>query len=309
MTKKIKRVLSLDGGGCRGSLPAFILSYIESKYEKPCHELFDMVAGTSIGGIMACLISTGHTAQEIKGFFSDDAPRIFGKVVPFGWGGILRPRYSEEILAGVLKDKLRGPDGQLGSATMEDCKIPIVITAEDVNSSSPPTLFQSGDGYDEIALWKIGRATSAAQTYFKPMQIGSKVLWDGGNVTNNPSLVAYVRACKLWPDCDVHILSLGCGETTWPLDIRSTVGSSYSWGIVKVVATMLGRALDVAPKLVDYELTELMGESESYTRIQSVTPTVTALDDSSPEALHQMRLVSDHLIATNKKVLDDFFAS
>ena len=70
---------------------------------------------------------------------------------------------------------------------------------------------------------------------------------------------------------------------------------------------MLGRALDIAPKLVDDELTELMGERESYTRLQPVTPTVTALDDASPEAIRMMRAVASQLITSNRKVLDSFF--
>ena len=170
--KKIKYVCSIDGGGCRGMVPALVLAYMESKYGKPCHEMFDMVAGTSIGGILACLISTGVPATDTTSFFTVNGPQIFGKVVPFGWGGILRPRYNEKILEGVLKDKLRDPSRQL-PATLHDCKVQLLVTAEDVNSVSPPTLFQSGDGYDNLELWKIGRATSAAQTYFKPMQIGN----------------------------------------------------------------------------------------------------------------------------------------
>ena len=72
----MKKILSIDGGGMKGYVPCSVLVELEKRMGKPCYEVFDMVSGTSIGGILACLISSGKSASEALEFFTTDGPAI-----------------------------------------------------------------------------------------------------------------------------------------------------------------------------------------------------------------------------------------
>ena len=75
----------------KGYIPCSVLIALEAKAGKPCGEIFDLFAGTSIGGIMACLLATGRSAADSIKFFNEDGPKIFGHHQFLGHNGIFRP--------------------------------------------------------------------------------------------------------------------------------------------------------------------------------------------------------------------------
>src|SRR4051812_40862145 len=112
------RVLSIDGGGIRGIIPAMILAEIEVRAKTPICKLFDLIAGTSTGGILTlALTKPGEngapefSAQELISFYRDNGPEIFASNVWHRWGGVIadaiRPRYPTDGIEKVLSERFK----------------------------------------------------------------------------------------------------------------------------------------------------------------------------------------------------------
>ena len=106
-----RRILSLDGGGIRGLIPARILQHIESRTGKLIHELFDLIAGTSTGGILATGLTSPNplTAKQMVKIYADQGAEIFNRSLWKGvtsLGGISDERYDARPLERILSDKL-----------------------------------------------------------------------------------------------------------------------------------------------------------------------------------------------------------
>jgi hypothetical protein len=199
----IKNILCIDGGGMKGLIPCLVLVELEARAKKLCCEIFDLISGTSIGGIMAGLLAVGIPASEAAKFFTEDGPVIFRKT---WWRrfGLLAPRYSAETIEQVLQRRF-------GDLTLRDCKTKLLVTSLDVVSKKPYFFNNFTPGFINYKLWQVTRATSAAQTYFPPLKLGKMILWDGGNIANNPSLCALAHTSTF--QGDEKMLSLGCGRT------------------------------------------------------------------------------------------------
>lgn len=291
----MKTILSIDGGGMKGYIPCSVLMEIERRAKRPCYEIFDIVAGTSIGGILASVISTGQSATEVIKFFTEDGPKIFGRVQPFGWGGVLRPRYAAEPLESALKVRL-------GSATLKDCKVPLLVTAFDLNAYTP-VFFKSTKPNPNYALWEIGRATSAAQTYFPGFKLDDMILWDGGNAANNPTLCVVAEAFKLWGEHEkFRVLSVGCGAA------KSAVAPDklISPGIVVVGAETLGLLLDANDELPNYIMKQMLFDTDGYFRIQPETTRKLTLDGSDSKALKDLKDEAELCVHAFSDVIDQF---
>ncbi len=232
MNKELK-VLTLDGGGVRGYLSAKILANIEQLLNEANNEninigqRFDLIAGTSTGGIIACALSIGKSAKEIFNLYETLIPEVF---IPQN-NGIFQSKYSSEI----LKEKL---DDILGRNTLADVITDLCITSVDVENSSPRFHKSSYFGRNTIRLDEklidLALATSAAPTYFPLVDtLHSTNLTDGGMVANNPSLVALIDAMELTDNNlkNISLISIGTGEQChMPYDIESLKnGGKQDW--------------------------------------------------------------------------------
>src|ERR1700757_473457 len=101
-----RTILSLDGGGMRGILTIQLLKKLEEVVGIPCHQLFDMVAGTSTGGIIAGLIATGHTAVEIEKMYEDLVTQVFDKRA-LGNRFVNPPAFTKGKYRPLLKDVVK----------------------------------------------------------------------------------------------------------------------------------------------------------------------------------------------------------
>jgi len=195
-------ILSLEGGGCNGMMYCYLLAELERITDKKCNEIFDFITGTSIGGIIAALLSVGKSAQECIQFFMDDAPIIFQK----RWyhKGVFSSKYKAGIIEGILK-------GKFGNKTSKDCKTKLLIPAFNLTTEDP-FFFKSYEGKD-FPLWAACRATSSAQIYFPAFEYDGEIYWDGGNEMNSPEAAAMADAIKLGIKREnIKILSIGCGD-------------------------------------------------------------------------------------------------
>src|SRR5271157_2514121 len=173
----MKTILSVDGGGMKGYIPCSVLIALEAKAGKPCGEIFDMFAGTSIGGIIVCLLALGRSALDSLKFFSEDGPKIFGHQQFLGYSGILRPRYSAQPLEECLRDRLKivPPSGLAWEPSLSSVKKALLVTAFDLTAYEP-VFFKTPNPDTDYMLWQVCRATSAAQTYFPAFRLDNMVL-------------------------------------------------------------------------------------------------------------------------------------
>ena len=227
-----KRILSLDGGGVRGILSLGFLEKLEAllreRHNNPnlllC-DYFDLIGGTSTGSIIATGLSMGMSASELKKYYFEMADNIFGKkknIINYISKG---ERYDIKPLRSALKSVIG--DTKLGDQERIKTGLCIVTKRADTFSTWPFINHPEGKFYKEnkdLDLWKIVRASSAAPTYFLPINLelgdGEKGAFiDGGiSMANNPSLTLLLIATlkgfpfhwPMGPD-NLMIVSVGTG--------------------------------------------------------------------------------------------------
>ena len=171
------RILSIDGGGIRGIIPATVLSEIERRTGRHVAELFDVIAGTSTGGILACGLtlpdSAGHparTAAELVRMYVDEGPRIFPHEFLGRIRSLVDEKYPQKGIESVLQT-------YMGDAMLSDTLTEIVVTAYDIERRRP-FFFRSAraraDARYDFPLRMVARSTSAAPTYFEPFLLPAK---------------------------------------------------------------------------------------------------------------------------------------
>lgn len=239
--KKKFRILSIDGGGLRGIVPLMVIKRIEEESGKRIHELFDMVVGTSTGGIIVCGllasedgVSPKLTVDSLMDLYTSKANEIFpyGNVLSrFGrWcRSWVSPKFSPSGL-----DKNLGE--YFGNLTLLDFIKPGIITSYDVRNHEV-VMFKSRKASESdlnAPLYKVCRATSAAPTYLPSYEIHfdgkDRICVDGGVYINNPSMSGVSDVIKVYginPQ-DIEVLSLGTGSHPPSLDHTAKYGK-LSW--------------------------------------------------------------------------------
>ncbi|MBI9034012.1 MAG: patatin-like phospholipase family protein, partial [Bacteroidales bacterium] len=169
-----KAILCLDGGGIRGILTLQLLKKVEQIAGIPCYKIFDMVSGTSTGGIIAGLIALGKTAVEIDGLYRNLVTKVFKKR---NWRAnrfVNPPEYDKNTYRNALREIVGV------STTLEDvCKesaTDLMITSKDITAGEE-TFFTCFKGeteffgtYKDVLLRAAMEATMSAPTYFNPLE-------------------------------------------------------------------------------------------------------------------------------------------
>jgi patatin-like phospholipase/acyl hydrolase len=231
MTNQKRKILSIDGGGIKGVIPAAFLALIEETTGKRIVDHFDLIAGTSTGGIIAIGLGLGLSAKEILNFYEEEGPRIFDQEKlepPSIWSrfqAFLRrsSRPARQLLVSKYNaDALRAAlECAFGNRLLGESETRLVIPAFDLHLGGVHVFKTSHHERFEID-WKhpavdIALATAAAPTYFPShkMENGLSLL-DGGIWANNPVGLAVVEAIGVldWPRESLYVLSLGCSEET-----------------------------------------------------------------------------------------------
>lgn len=233
------KILALDGGGIRGIYTAELLRLCERAFGKGrgIASYFDMIAGTSTGGIIALGLGDGMSAEEIVSFYRDDGRHIFpplpkrflGKARRLGaWigGTKLDHEELERALKNRFKDKLVGHSGArlvIPSFMMPKTEIAVIKTDHHADFRR-----------DHLTpMWKAARATSAAPTYLKGLEHteSGKIFIDGGVWANNPVMVALVDAVTAYELSfdQVEVLSIGTGNAPFELKSASVFKGLWGW--------------------------------------------------------------------------------
>jgi hypothetical protein len=232
----MKTILCVDGGGIRGIIPLVCLVHLEKKEGKPAPELFDMVAGTSTGAIIAAGIALGMSARGLLALYRDLARKAF-QGLP--WWQVLfnlgNHRYSNSFIAARL-DEI-GAKRSLNQLPMD-----VLITAKNMRTSRTDFFVRDGPGnaslWGTIPLKDAVLASIAAPSYFPAHQasvLGVAHTWvDGGvGVAGNPCYHAAVEAIHYstgrYTPGETRMLSFGTGSRPHPLD--PTKANLLQWGL------------------------------------------------------------------------------
>lgn len=228
------KILSIDGGGILGILPCMILAEIEKRFlnGEPIGKHFDMIVGTSTGGIIALSLGQGKSAQEISKLYIERGKMIFpgNRLTRWlrGWAGLFITPYDRSNLENELRREFG--DRLLGSSA-----VPICIPSFD-GRYGEPYVFKTPhhpdykkDQFERLV--DVGLSTAAAPTFFAAVKRNGYVFADGGIWANNPAMIGVVDALTCY-DIDrtqIRLLSLGCGQETYRMRWWHRVGGGLIW--------------------------------------------------------------------------------
>ncbi len=330
------KILSIDGGGIRGIIPAIILAEIEKRTGKRISQLFDLIAGTSTGGMLVLGLTKPnpenaglphYTAEELIEFYRQHGKRIFfetflEKLIRID--DLFFPKYSSKGREEVFTELLGNTP--LTAALKEvfitsydtELRMPVFFTSKPERENTQAKSFRkicNGFTMTEAAM-----ATSAAPTFFPPYLLptrqadpGFYTLVDGGVFANNPTSMAIMEAIiaskkageKLELE-EILVVSMGTGSLTR----KYTYESIKHWGMFRWVRPVISITLDGQSEAVACHLEQLLPEAEGnpkqYYRFQELlTDANDDLDDASPENIVSIKKLAQKIIADRNADLDE----
>ncbi|NES99746.1 MAG: patatin [Sphaerospermopsis sp. SIO1G1] len=337
------KILAIDGGGIRGIIPAMLLAEIEKRTQKPIYSLFDVIAGTSSGGILALgltkpksrlLDNSSHaeyTAEDLVCLFVEHGVEIFydpffERLLKPIEDVLFQPKYistsKEDILTQYFGNSLLENNLKEVFVTTYDIeqRIPIFLTNKLEKQQIQSKRFRNlcaGFSLIDAAL-----ATSATPTYFPPHRIatthnnnGFYTLVDGGVFANNPAQLAISEAQLssqqqgngiLNPE-DILLVSLGTGSLTkvYPYD------EVKNWGLLQWSRPLLSMMLDGGNEVVAGELERLFAANKqkvkkSYYRFQPLlNAELEEIDNTTLKNTRYLQTISKQIIANYSQTIDN----
>lgn len=301
-------ILSIEGGGVRGIIPATILNKLEQEIQRISNnptlvigDVFDLVAGTSCGAILTCLYTIGkadntgkigdksklapkYSANEVLGIFKRNIPEIFVKTI-LGriWEG---PEYSSDGLSKIATEIA-------AEIKINELVKPIFVPVYDMNAGNP--VYFSTHFNSDYRVKDVIKAATAAPTFFAPVALTSPeneplLLIDGGVIMNNPSYAALLNALdklktlppKKRPET-IIMVSISCGANN---DKYTNVNR---WGKISWICPIINISIDMNAEIVHNQLLQifdLCADQEDYFRFDPPLKEGSgALDDINPKNL------------------------
>lgn len=341
----MKKILTIDGGGIRGIIPATIIAYIEQQIQHQSKnkdarisDYFDLFSGTSTGGILAALyitpskqirdirsssqqhsqmaasiIKAKYSAKEVLEFYKNLGPELFDlrlvHKLKSGFG-FMGSKYSEESLERFAKNIF----GDIYiSEVIKDCLISSYdMTSRKAHFFSRYSTGKYGDSA-EYTLADVARSTSAAPTFFKPAIIFAKDLSvrhlvDGGVFANNPAMCAYVEAIKLWGGINPReefILSLGTGKIEKPYLYEQTRRFGYLQWLFPIIDVLMSSVSEV----VDFQVKQIFNLAQvpqNYIRIEpQLIGCSIRMDNASRKNIKALEAVAQRYIDHNGTQIEE----
>ncbi|MFZ5449783.1 MAG: patatin-like phospholipase family protein [Thermodesulfobacteriota bacterium] len=303
----MKKLLSIDGGGIRGIIPAMILAEIEKRTRKTTASLFDLMAGTSTGGIISLALSRDggngapkYRALDLVDLYVNRGPEIFYRSFWRGVSsvaGLTEEKYPQGPLEGILKEYF--DEVPLSAALTR-----VLVSSYEIETRNPFFFKSWRDETKPVLMRHAARATSAAPTYFEPALIkveGQEMaLIDGGVFVNNPAMSAYSEARRLFPaETDFLVVSLGTGQLTRAIPYDD----AKDWGKVQWALPLISVVFDGVSDAVDYQLRQILGDR--FFRFQTTLDTANDdMDDASPANLSALKAEANRIIKAQKNDID-----
>ncbi|GAA6617364.1 patatin-like phospholipase family protein [Scytonema sp. NUACC26] len=337
------KILAIDGGGIRSIIPALILAEIEKRTQKQIFSLFDLIAGTSTGGVLALGLTkprlnlepsdstpvAQYTAEDLVKFFVEYGPSMFYEPL---WEKILgpiedvfiQPKYAADSREEIFRE-------YFGDAPLEGNLKEVFVTSYDIEQRIP-ILFTNKIEKQQteskrfrklcvgFTLTDAAMATSAIPTYFPPYRVASSqnpsgfyTLVDGGLIANNPTNLAIMEAKMSRQDTkpvetdDLLVVSLGTGSLTSVY----TYDEVKNWGLLQWGQPLLNIVFDGGSEVVAGELERWFEASQkdlkgSYYRFQTfLTGELELVDNVKLENIRQLQALAHQLIAAQSQQIDE----
>ena len=229
------KILSLDGGGIRGIYATALLKQIAAEITGGTHiaEYFDMIAGTSTGGVIALGLGLNKTAADIHALYAEHGRRVF----PQFWSRhptlkfvrqFFRALHDHRVLEELLYDTFR--DATLGQSSVR------LILPAFLGPKTQIAVLKTDHHEDfrndyRMAAWEAARATSAAPAFFSGHGGADYVFLDGGVWANNPIMAAVVDALSAYDVTrdQIQIFSLGTGNAPYEISKFAVRGGFFQW--------------------------------------------------------------------------------
>lgn len=307
-------ILSIDGGGTRGVIPAALLKNLEEDINGRCAEVFDCISGTSTGSLIAAGLTIPdprrphypkYKAKDLLEMYIEDIPNIFSNSFFYslktlwGWWG---PKYQKDILENYVKEKLF-------DFKMKDSLTDLIITSFDLirekgfyfenfkNVTSPLN--------NHYSMTEAVLASTAAPSYFSPEILKNSrekyALVDGGLFADDPSALT-LRECIKYQnlkDTQIYILALGCGKTN-PEKIN--IKKIEEWGLIEYLPEIVESLFDSLQITTNEELECLKKLINlKYIKIDINIPPEEAIIDITDK-----KVLNDLIEKANKSYKEDF---
>ncbi|XP_015085189.1 patatin-02-like [Solanum pennellii] len=326
-------VLSIDGGGIKGIIPGIILEFLEEQLQEMDNnrdarvaDYFDVIGGTSTGGLMTAMITTPNennrpfaAANEIVPFYIEHGPKIFESS-----GKKSGPKYDGKYLMQILQEKF-------GETRLHEALTEVVISSFDIKTNKPVIFTKSNlvqSPQLDAKMYDICYSTAAVPVYFPPHYFvtntsnGDKYefnLVDGAIADVEPSLLSVSVATRLAKEDPAFasirslnykqmlLLSLGTG-TSVDFDKTYTAQETAKWGIMQWMLPLIDMISAANSYMNDYYLSTLfqaIDSQDNYLRVQenALTGTTTKMDDASVANMELLVQVGKKLL--KKQVSND----
>jgi patatin-like phospholipase/acyl hydrolase len=286
------QILAISGGGYRGLYCADVLARIEGSVRM--RDRFDLIAGTSIGGIIACALAVGVRASDIRDAIAEHGESIFPRQKNIQ--RYVRAPYSADAVAAAIEKAV----GKLNVKTrLDQIQTPLLLPAVS-ETTAEPTLFRSqglaGSQASSASLLDAALATAAAPTYFPSHKVGNETMLDGGLIANAPELIAMTEAMR-WRKVEfdnIHILSIG----TAGKNLAGPPGEAKGGGALKMGKRLFEITLTAQERLSVSQCSTLLGKR--YLRLDAQPSAkqqeVLALDNASDEATNTLSLLAEQTV-------------
>ena len=321
--RKKFRILSIDGGGIRGLIPAKVLMELEQELRKTepgkkLYEHFDLICGTSTGAILAIAIALGIPASELVGFYKENAkvifPKWYFKVVPSKARAFITSIYSNKALHKKLEEIYKGANG--GTAPLlNDLKTNVCIPAFNGNDGQINVL-KTRHHQDYVRDYKlpaheVALSSASAPVYFPPHSFsfsnefgsGKNVnMIDGGIFANNPSLIGILEATeKLGHQfSEISLLSLGTGKGKHIIKTGWKPKDMWYWLFPKprLLDIILDSQAQITEQYINFlkRLCDQNGDTFGYLRVQYDMGGATIdLNASGKKDIERLEAIGDEL--------------
>jgi uncharacterized protein len=338
------KILSIDGGGIRGIIPAFILAEIEKRTQKPIFSLFDLIAGTSSGGILALGLTkprlssnvsdlplAQYTAEDllqlfleygVEIFYEPLFERILGPIEDI----FLQPKYSSESKKEILRQYFE-------QAPLESNLKEVFVTSYDIEQRIPIFFTNKLEKEENksqkfrklcagFSLLDAALATTATPTYFAPHRVintqhsnSAYTLIDGGVFANNPAHLAILEAQinskrkekKVLTTEDILVVSLGTGSLTSAYLYKEV----KNWGLLQWGKPLLNIVFDGGSEVISGQLEQLFEPSDKetksfYYRFQTfLDEELEEIDNTKLQNTRQLQTIAHRLISEKSQQIDE----
>lgn len=300
LPRPIIRVLSIDGGGVRGIIPAYFLSRLEARFGMPVQKMFHFIAGTSAGGILATALSLSaqnnpseprFTATQLERMLFTETKNIFTRN-RWSANGLFGPKYNSPSR---VFERIVGKDTLFSKGVIK-----AMVTSYDLEAQSLKLIknFRTTEYFNEVCEPEVFTAvdtmcaTGAAPTFFPPhlcMPRGFAlsdryVLADGGIGANNPSRIILQEVLTQYPGAKVVLVSVGTGYKTRNIGYDEVKGAGlFKWLKLGLIDMLMGvpnalavHQLETLFTPVHHKRTELLSPCSDSNPLGSTLDTGTA---------------------------------